>query len=293
MLQYKKYYMPRSAVELFDFMEQENGTVDIVSGGTDCFAKEKDLSKRPDTAADISKIEEFSGIEVQGDMITLGANTRIQQFLNDAALIDWVPVLCHAAIYFADQQIREMATIGGNLANASPAGDMIPPLLALDAVVHTLMKDGDRMSGRDIPVADFIQGVGRTPLRRGEVIVSVSCPVLREYGCAFKKVGMRRSLCISTVNSAFLVKADPSGRRFEDVRIAFGGIAPTPARLKAVEDQLKGGPISKERIRKMTDYLPDNIVRSRSRREYRETVVRNFLVAGLLESLAEINILPE
>lgn len=293
MLQYKEYYMPRSIGELFDFMEQKGGAVDIVSGGTDCFAKEKDLSKRHDTAADISKIEEFSGIELQGDVITFGANTRIQQFLNDAALIDGVPILRHAASYFADQQIRELATVGGNLANASPTGDMIPPLLALDAVVHTLMKDGDKMSGRDIPAADFIQGVGRTPLRGGEVIVSVSCPVLRGYGCAFKKVGMRRSLCISTVNAAFLVKADPSGCRFEDVRIAFGGIAPTPTRLKAVEEQLKGGPISRARIQNMIDYLPDDIVRSRSRREYRETVVRNFLVAGLLESLAEINILPE
>ncbi len=293
MLQYKEYYMPRSVVELFDFMEQKDGAVDIVSGGTDCFAREKDLSKRPDTAADISKIEEFAGIELQGDVITFGANTRIQQFLNDAALIDGVPMLRHAASYFADQQIRELATVGGNLANASPTGDMVPPLLALDAVVHTLMKDGDRMSGRDIPVADFIQGVGKSALCGGEVIVSVSCPVLRGYGCAFKKVGMRRSLCVSTVNSAFLVKVDPSGRRFEDVRIAFGGIAPTPTRLKTVEDQLKGGPILKERIRKMTDCLPDDIVRSRSRREYRETVVRNFLVAGLLEALAEIDILPE
>jgi len=285
--------MPQSVEELFGLMERNDGAVEIVSGGTDCFAREKDLSKRPDTAVDISNIEAFSGIELENDVITIGANTQIQRFLNDPKLIECVPMLRHAAGYFADQQIRELATVGGNLANASPTGDMIPPLLALDATVHTLRKDADGLGGRDIPMDGFIQGVGRTLLAPGEVIASVSCPVLRGYGCAFKKVGLRRSLCISTVNSAFLVKADSGGRYFEDVRIAFGGIAPEPVRLKAAEDRLKGAPISMELIRKVTDDVPDGIVRSRSRREYRETVVRNFLLAGLLESLAEINILPE
>ena len=169
---------------------------------------------------------------------------------------------------------------------------MIPPLLAMDATVHTMKKNGDAISKRDIPLADFIKGVGRNELSEGEVIHSVTCPVLKGYGCAFKKVGLRRSLCISTVNSAFLVKADSSNKYFEDVRIAFGGIGPVPVRLTDIEDRLKGSVISRDIIREMAEYIPCDIVQSRSRREYRNTVVRNFLQAGLLESLAEINVIP-
>ena len=115
------------------------------------------------------------------------------------------------------------------------------------------------------------------------MISSITCPVLKEYGCAFKKVGLRRSLCISTASSAFLVKADASKTHFEDVRIAFGAIGPVPRRMMEIEDRLKGEVISKGLIQKM----------SRSRKEYRRNVVKNFTLAGIYEALAEIGIIPQ
>lgn len=290
MLQYKEYYMPKSKEELFDLMESMDHSFKIISGGTDLYAKERDPFNGSEAAVDISSIEEFSMIESKDGVITIGANTKIQQFLEEPELIKNVPVLRHAASYFADQQIREAATVGGNLANASPTGDMIPPLSAMDATIHTMMRNENGICKRDIPIADFIKGVGKTALSKGEVIHSVSCPILRDYGCAFKKVGLRRSLCISTANSAFLVKADKTDRYFEDVRIAFGGIGPTPVRLNEIENHLKGNLISEDIIQEMVEYIPCDIVRSRSRKEYRKIIVRNFLLAGLYESLAEIDI---
>ncbi len=290
MLQYKNYYMPGSEEELFRFMESSEKTFDIISGGTDLYAKEKGPGSYTDTAVDISGIAEFSAIRLNDGSVAMGANTRIQQFLEEQKLIENVPIMRHAAIYFADQQIREIATIGGNLANASPTGDMIPPLMAMDAVIHAVRKEDGRICRREIPVSDFIEGVGKTSLLAGEVIRSVVCPIFKGYGCAFKKVGLRRSLCISTVNSAFLVKADKTNQYFQDVRIAFGGIGPAPTRLKEIENRLKGERISRELILKIAEYIPNDIVQSRSRREYRKIVVRNFLLAGLLESLAEIDI---
>ncbi|WP_367568038.1 xanthine dehydrogenase family protein subunit M [Lacrimispora sp.] len=290
MLQYIDYYMPKSKEDLFSLMENNGNSFDIISGGTDLYAKENNSFHNPKFAIDISSIEDFSIIESRNNFITFGSNTRIQQFLEDPELTENVPLMKHAAIWFAEQQIREMATVGGNLANASPTGDMIPPLLAMDAVIHTIMKSEKDICKTDIPIADFIKGVGKTSLSKGEIIDSISCPILKDYGCAFKKVGLRRSLCISTVNSAFLVKADKTGKYFEDVRIAFGGVGPLPARLKEIEDKLKGSLISKDMIHEMVQYIPCDIVQSRSRREYRKTVIRNFLLDGLYESLAEINI---
>lgn len=293
MLQYKKYYMPQSLEELFRFLDNFQGTFDIIAGGTDRFAGEKDPSKRAEVGVDISNIAFFSRTDVEEDRLLMGANTRIQDFLTNRTLVDCVPILRHSAIYFADQQIREMATLGGNLANASPTGDMIPPLLALDGTVHTVMWDGNGVQGREIPMGQFIKGVGKTILQRGELISFVSCPILKGYGCAFKKVGQRRSLCISTVNSAFLVKTDPAGKRFEDVRIAFGGVAPVPVRVTEVEDALHGAPITRQAIFDALERIPQEIVQSRSRREYRKRVIRNFILAGLYESLAELGVQPQ
>ena len=253
MLQYKKYYMPKSKEELFRLMEHNAHSFDIISGGTDLFAEERTPFNGQDSAIDISSIEDFSIIESKCGFITIGANTRIQQFLEEPELIDTVPVLRHAASYFADQQIREIATVGGNLANASPCADLIPPLLAMNATVHTIRQNDNDICMSDVPLSDFIKGVGKTSLSEGEVIQSVTCPILKDYGCAFKKVGLRRSLCISTVNSAFLVKADETNQYFKDVRIAFGGIGPAPVRLNEIEDNLKGNRISKDMILKMAE----------------------------------------
>ena len=293
MLQYKKYYMPQSLEELFSFLDSFQGTFDIIAGGTDRFAGEKDPSLRAEVGVDISNIAFFSRIKVEENLLLMGANTRIQDFLINQTLVDCVPIMRHSAIYFADQQIREMATVGGNLANASPTGDMIPPLLALDATIHTVMKDGSGICGRDISMGQFLKGVGKTPLQRGELISFISCPILRGYGCAFKKVGQRRSLCISTVNSAFLVKADFEGKCFEDVRIAFGGVAPIPVRVKEVEEVLQGAPITRQAIYDALEHIPLDMVQSRSRREYRKHVIWNFMLAGLYESLAELGIQPQ
>ena len=204
-----------------------------------------------------------------------------------------VPILRHAAIYFADEQIREMATVGGNVANSSPSGDTIAPLTALEAVIHTITSKDNKICEKETPITEFITGVGKNLLEKGEVISSITCPVLKEYGCAFKKVGLRRSLCISTASSAFLVKADASKTHFEDVRIAFGAIGPVPRRMMEIEDRLKGEVISKGLIQKMEEYIPEDVVRSRSRKEYRRNVVKNFTLAGIYEALAEIGIIPQ
>ncbi len=290
MLQYRKYSRPESIQELFALMEQNKDSFDLLSGGTDVYAKEAGSGKLAECAIDISAIEAFSNISRSGNSITIGANTRVQQFLEDAVLIECVPIVRHAAIYFADQQIREAASVGGNLANASPSGDLIAPMAALDAVVHTLYQDESGIHEKDYRIMEFILSPKKTAMEKRACIASVTCPILSGYGCAFKKVGLRRSLCISTVNSAFLVKPDADSRSFADVRIAFGGIGPTPTRLYECEAYLKGKPICREVIDAAAEFIPADVVRSRSRREYRAIVVRNFFFAGLSEALAETGV---
>ena len=176
MLQYKKYYMPKSKEELFRLMEHNAHSFDIISGGTDLLAEERTPFNGQDSAIDISSIEDFSIIESKCGFITIGANTRIQQFLEEPELIDTVPVLRHAASYFADQQIREIATVGGNLANASPCADLIPPLLAMDATVHTIRQNDNDICMSDVPLSDFIKGVGKTSLSEERLSSQLHAP---------------------------------------------------------------------------------------------------------------------
>jgi xanthine dehydrogenase FAD-binding subunit len=291
MLQYTDYYMPDTVEQLFDLIDKEK-QFDIVSGGTDIFAKEKTLFDSVNTAIDISSIKEFGQVRISGHNLVVGANVKIQRFLDDPVLIENAPLLRYVACYFADQQIRECATIGGNVANASPTGDMIPALVALNATVQVISRKNNQYFRKDIPMQSFIVGLRKTALKENEVIESFTFSILKGYGCSFKKVGLRRSLCISTVNAAFLIDIDQD-HVCRDVRAVFGAVRPVPTRLLEAEEFLKGKTITAENVKEAEKYIPDTIVQSRSRIEYRNLVVRNFWTEGIFEAIAAAGGAPE
>jgi CO/xanthine dehydrogenase FAD-binding subunit len=147
-----------------------------------------------------------------------------------------------------------------------------------------------------MPLADFVQGPGRTALAEDELLTSIECDALAGYGGAFEKVGHRRSLVISTVCLAALLKLDASGRTIVDVRLGIAGIAPTPQRLRDVETALRGAPIAAETFERAAD-MPLPLIASRSRREYRREVVRAFMMRGLINAVkragADAAVLPD
>jgi CO/xanthine dehydrogenase FAD-binding subunit len=129
----------------------------------------------------------------------------------------------------------------------------------------------------------FVTGPNRTALEEGELLIAVECDALPGHGGSFEKVGHRRSLVISIVCLASLVKLDAQGRRFEDVRLAIGGIGPVPRRLIEVETFLRGGPLNAARLQEAAD-MPVSLVASRTRQAYRRDVVRGFMLRGLIEA---------
>jgi xanthine dehydrogenase FAD-binding subunit len=123
-------------------------------------------------------------------------------------------------------------------------------------------------------------------LRPGELLVAIECDALDGYGGSFEKVGHRRSLVISLVCLAVVVKLDTTGGKFEDVRLAIGGIGPVPSRLGEVEAFLRGGAMSADRLERAAD-MPVELVASRTRREYRRDVVRGFMLRGLVDAVRD------
>ena len=286
MLTCDDYITPGSLREAFAAMEAHRGRYRIVAGATDTlpWAREGRAGNVHIPALiDVAKIPELREISVSDARVRLGAATPIQRFLDDPSLVRALPAMPRCAVWFADDQIRAQATIGGNIVNASPAADATPCLIAHAAELELAKNAGGKITHRRVPLEQFVTGPNQTALQDGELLIAVECNALPGYGGSFEKVGHRRSLVISLVCLAALLKLDPQGRTIEDVRLAIAGIGPKPLRLGHVEKFLRGGPVNAERLEQAAD-MPVSLVASRTRQEYRREVVRGFVLRGLINA---------
>jgi xanthine dehydrogenase FAD-binding subunit len=286
-----EYLTPGSLSEAFAAMARNRGRYRVVAGCTDTlpWAREGRAGDvNIPVLIDVSKIPELNVLKIDGARVRLGAATPIQRFLDDASLARALPDMPRCAVWFADDQIRAQATIGGNIVNASPAADATPCLIAHEATVELVSAKGKRT----MPLRDFITGPGKTQLADGELLTAIKCDALAGYGGSFEKVGHRRSLVISLVCLAVLVKLDRDGRKFEDARLAIAGICPIPRRLGEIEDFLRGKALNGALLEEAAD-LPLDLVQSRTRQEYRREVVRGFLVRGLISAAKRAGAHPD
>jgi xanthine dehydrogenase FAD-binding subunit len=233
---------------------------------------------------DIANIPELNEVRVRDGRVWIGAATPFQRFLDRPDLVSAMPGMPDCAIWFADYQIRESATIGGNIINASPAADGVPPLLTANAAIELAALRDNQVRRRKLPLADFITGPGRTAAEPDEILLGIECDALNGYGGAFEKVGHRRSLVISTVCLSVVVRMSSSGQGIEDVRLAVGGVGPVARRMDLIERQLRGAPVTIDRLRKVMGGC-DGFVQSRSRQDYRKSVVPGFLARGISKAM--------
>lgn len=282
MLMCVAYLTPSSLREAFAAMEEHAGRFRLVAGATDILPWARE-GRAGDVSIpvliDITRIPEMRERSITADRVRLGAATPIQRFLDDRELAAALPSLPRCAVWFADDQIRESATIGGNLVNASPAADVFPPLMIHDARVAIASANGRRT----LALSDFMQGPGRVDLRPDEILLTIECAPLNGYGGSFEKVGHRRSLVISVACVAAAVRLDATARHFADVRLAVGGVGPVPRRLHEVESYLRGAPIDNAHIERAAA-MPLDLVKSRSRQAYRREVLRGFVARALLQA---------
>jgi len=208
----------------------------ILSGGTDFFPALGDRPL-PDSVLDVSGISEIKGITVESDCIRIGGLTTWSQVIA-APLPRCFDALKSAAREIGSIQIQNRATVAGNLCNASPAADSVPPLLALDAEVEL----ASVARSRRLPLADFIVGNRKTLRRADEILSRVIVPRrLDDAVSAFLKLGSRRYLVISIAMVAAILKTDRAGS-VAAARIAVGSCSATAQRLTALEAALVGAP---------------------------------------------------
>jgi CO/xanthine dehydrogenase FAD-binding subunit len=211
-----------------------------VAGGTDLLVQlTGEIGPAPERVIDLWRLGELRGIRVVDRFLELGALTTYTQIRRSEACTAHAPALVAAAATIGAAQIQNRGTIGGNAMNASPAGDTLPVLLALDAVLIAGGPGGER----SIPAAEFWPAYRRTPLRPEELLLRIRIPIVEGRRQAFRKVGTRRAQAISKVVLAASWRRDPAWR---DVRIAFGSVAATPVRASAAEAALEGAPPTAE-----------------------------------------------
>ena len=221
-----------------------DGRASVLAGGTDLMLQAAN-GRTPyrGRLVNIRRIAELRGAAITGGRVRIGALTTVTDILNHSELAKAVPVLRQTADKFASNQIRNMATIGGNICNASPAGDMIIPLLALEAEVELASWDGAKIRTREVALEKFFTGPGRTVMERGELLTAVSFAVPEAgHRVRFAKSGPRPALEISTVSAAFAATCKDGVTT--NVRIVLGAVAPTPICARSAEALMEGAECS-------------------------------------------------
>jgi carbon-monoxide dehydrogenase medium subunit len=227
---------PASLGEALELLARYATDARPVAGGTNVIVELRDhfagLSQRlPSVLVDIGRLPELHGIGMgrDGAWISVGGAVTIAELLRHPLIAEHGQPLKQAAAVFASPLVRNRATIGGNLVDASPAADTAPPLLALDAEVELTSREGSRC----VPLHQFITGVRKTLRRPDELLTRVLWPVSTRGGAAFHKFGLRRADAISVISAA--VALEPNGSGLRRASIALGAVAPRPIRVPEAE----------------------------------------------------------
>ena len=225
---------PRSLAEAYALLADAPHRA--VAGGTDLLVQiTGELGDAPQRVLDIWHLDELRGIRMEAKELVIGALTTYAEIRRSPIIAEFLPAFAEAAATIGAAQIQNRGTIGGNVMNASPAGDMLPLLLACDAQLIAGRAGGERL----IPVADFWPAYRRTALEPTELLLRISIPLPAGRQLRYRKVGTRRAQAISKVVMALAWQAD-GDTAWRSVHLALGSVAPTPVRVPATEAVLEG-----------------------------------------------------
>lgn len=221
------YHRPESLAEAIDLLTMLSPGVRLLAGGTDLTVGLRHGSIAASAVIDLKRVQELrSAITVSTTDIRISANVTMTTLIEHEAIKRWFPALVEAGSWVGSRQIRNRATLVGNICNASPAADTVPVLALHDSIVGVTGPDGERQ----VPVVDFIQGNRKIDLRPGELVSSVVLPLPRvPHGAAFDRITRRRGVDLATVNLS--CRLDATGR----LRLAIGAASPRPLVVDDIE----------------------------------------------------------
>ncbi len=238
---------PSTLSELIEALARATSRTRLLAGGTDLVRDIRQPGHQPDLLIDLSRLTELSYVRLDGEMLRVGATTTFTELQSDALIREHTPCLAQAAAQVGSVQIRNVATIAGNVANASPCADGATALTALGAEVSILDGAGHVTSR---PLGDVLVGPGKTTLSHDQAIIEFSFAALgAEYRSAFAKIGSRTAVTVARLSMALVVRFDPVAAALTDVRVGFGAVGEAAFRDSELEQVLEGRPADEESAR--------------------------------------------
>lgn len=257
MAEIQHYEVPQTVAEATEILARGNAT--ILAGGTDLMVQgESGRVQYQPTLINVRRIAEMKGVRTEEGFIHIGALTTITDLERIPIIREQLPLLVRAADVFASPQIRNAGTVGGNICNASPAGDTLVPLIVLNAQVELASHTDSGVKVRHMPLQDFFDRPGKTHRAPEELLTGVRVPVPPAgFVAGFEKFGTRPALDISTVSVAIGgVLADGA---LTDARAAFGAVAPVPYRAQATAAAIEGRKLDEDAIAAIAQTARDEV----------------------------------
>ena len=272
------YIRPQNMGEALDFIKEHGPDTTILAGGTDVMIDMRSGTLQRKYLLDISRLSALREIEIRDNELTIGASVTISEINTSAIIGRHAPALQKATDRFAGRQVRNIATIGGNVAHCSPCGDTIPPLLIHDAVAVVVSPAGQR----NVPIEEMAGGPYHCTLRPNELITHfILKPKPEEVEFAdFQKIGRRKELAIARMSMAAMI-AQESDKSISFIRFALGSCTPTPHRFREIEEMLQGRVPDEILIWEAGRVLADRMIEITGRRlsvVYKEPAIQGLFV---------------
>jgi carbon-monoxide dehydrogenase medium subunit len=277
------YFEPKTVSEALALLQKYGDQTKVIAGGTDVMVDIK-YKEEPGGLINIKKIPGLCGIQENGGSLRIGPLTTIREIETSSLVRDKLPVLWEAAHQFASLQIRNTATIGGNICRASPSGETLTPLLVLEATAKLAFSEGEKTE----PFSSFFQGPGKCSIGAKGLLTDIEIP----YPAAgtrgvYLKHAVRGAMDIAMVGVAVLITSDAAKNNLQDVRIGLGAVAPTPVRAPKTEGLLRGKPLTAALLKEAAATAASEsspIDDQRSSAEYRRWIVEALTRRGLAET---------
>lgn len=286
-LEISKVYKAYSLKECLDLKEKHLDEAEYIAGGTDLLVHIREKENKCPVIIDISDVKELKGIDANNEIVKLGAMTTFSEVVDS----DWIKQnlqgLWEACKSVGSPQIRNTGTVGGNIANGSPAADSAPILFALGSEIQLDSNSGTRT----VSIEDFYLGKGKTDVKSDEILKSISFkkPSGR-YGVSFEKLGLRNALAISRISTAIFLVAGESGA-IQEVRVASGSIGLVPQREKEMEEFLLGKTLDgnwKEEALELFSKIVENRLNGRSTMPFKKEAIKGVFENALTKALNQL-----
>ena len=234
------YFEPKTVSEALSVLAEHGAEAKVIAGGTDVMVDIK-FKEEPGSLVNIKKLPGLSGIKENGGSLRIGALTTIREIESSSLVREKLPVLWESAHQFASLQVRNTATIGGNICRASPSGETLTPLLVLEAKGKLAFSDGEKSE----PFASFFQGPGKSSVGAKGLLTEIEVPYPAPGSKGvYLKHAVRGAMDIAMVGVAVMITPDAAKANLQDVRIGLGAVAPTPLRAPKAEALLRGKPLT-------------------------------------------------